>query len=181
MTLTSELLKDAVREWYERLGSAKDPSDYIATPNAKAKLTGPQTCEASADGFTIRSDEPKWIDGTDTAPHPTTLFLASIGFAEDMVFARQAALNGVDFDSYETTVSGKWNLKGMFGLGDADPAFEEIAIETRVETGAESAKIAELLRLTHMRCPLTATIRKATRITRKLVVNDVEVPIRTWS
>jgi len=113
----------------------------------------------------------------DTAPPPSSLFVASIGFAENVIFARQAALKGVGFDSYETKIDGLWDRKGIFGIGDADPAITQLLIETRVETEATPQEIVELLKLTHRRSPMTATLAKAAKIERKLFVNGAEVTI----
>ena len=149
----------------------------VGPTTAVTKLIGPQTSEAKWPNFTVVSDEPKSIGGMDSAPPPSSLFVASIGFAENVIFARQAALKGVDFDSYETRVDGLWDRKGIFGIGDADPAVTHLLIETRVETGATPQEIVELLKLTHRRSPMTATLAKAAKIERKLFVNGAEVTI----
>jgi uncharacterized OsmC-like protein len=175
MTLLSPELKDGVKKLFESW-SAPDAKTIAAT-TAATRLIGPQTSEAKWPNFTILSDEPKSVGGMDSAPAPSSLFVASIGFAENVIFARQAALKGVDFDSYETTVEGNWDRRGIFGIGGNDPAITKLTIETKVGTTAQPREIAELLKLTHQRSPMTATVAKAAKIERRLFVNGIETPV----
>jgi uncharacterized OsmC-like protein len=174
MTLVSAELKEGVLKLFETWSSPG--ARTIGPTTAETRLTGPQTSEVRWPNFTVISDEPKSIGGMDSAPPPSSLFIASIGFAENVIFARQAALRGVDFESYETKVEGVWDRRGIFGIGDADPAITSLLIETRVGTAASPQDIVELLKLTHRRSPMTATVAKAAKIQRKLFVNGVEVP-----
>src|SRR5579863_2861198 len=107
MTLLSTELKNEVHELYETW--SRPDAKTVGPTSATTRLIGPQTSEARWPGFTVTSDEPKSIGGMDSAPPPSSLFVASIGFAENIIFARQAALGGVDFDSYETTVEAIWD------------------------------------------------------------------------
>ena len=175
MTLVSAELKEGVQKLFETWSSPG--AKTFGPTSAVTRLIGPQTSEAQWPNFTVVSDEPKSVGGMDSAPPPSSLFVASIGFAENVIFARQAALKGVDFESYETRVDGMWDRRGIFGIEDVDPAITQLMIETRVETEATPQKIVELLKLTHRRSPMTATLAKVAKIERKLIVNGVEVPI----
>ena len=177
MTLVTSKLREGVKNLFDKLASSKDPAASLGKTKAVVKMVGPQTSVAVTAGFSVASDEPESLDGRMTAPYPSSLFTASIGFAENVIFARQAALYDVDFDAYETTVEGLWDMKGMFGQDGRSPAMTEFNIETKVTTEAPPKRIAELLRLTHERCPMTATIAKAATINRKLFVNGEEVKV----
>ncbi|MDA4126663.1 MAG: OsmC family protein, partial [Thaumarchaeota archaeon] len=115
--------------------------------------------------------------GGDTAPPPSSIFVASIGFAENVIFARQAALQGLDFNSLETKVEAKWDRKGIFGIRDSDPSIYDVLIETRITTGEPPEKVVELLKLNDRRCPMTTTVAKAATVRRKLFVNGLEVQV----
>ncbi len=160
----------------------QETSEYTAKPSAATKLVGPQTSVAEVDGFSVTSDEPEWLGGFHTGPTPSALFCASIGFAEDFIFARQAVLLGIDFEAYETRVEAHWDMKGSFGLDERRSAVSEFQIETKVTSQAPVGKIVELLKLTHVRCPMTATVAKAAKVSRRLWVNGTEVPLsEEWS
>jgi uncharacterized OsmC-like protein len=177
MTMLSSKFREGLKGFHDRVAAMKDKSEYIAKPYASTKLVGPQTSVAQVDGFSVTSDEPEWLGGYNTGPSPSALFCASIGFAEDFIFARQAVLHGVDFDHYETRVEGHWDMKGSFGLDGRDPAVTEFQIETKVTSQAPVEKIVGLVKLTHLRCPMTATISKAAKVSRNLWVNGTEVPL----
>jgi len=175
MTLVSNELKEAVQKLYADWST---PGAKTVRPStAETRMIGPQSSEASWPSFKVVSDEPKSVGGMDSAPPPSAIFVASIGFGENVIFARQAALRGIEFDSYETKVEGAWDRKGIFEIEGADPSITRLLIETRVTTGAPATTIVELLRLTHRRSPLTATVAKAAKIERRLYVNGAEVPV----
>ena len=177
MTLVSEELKQGVHKLYEELKSQTDSSKSARPSVAVAKMTGPQASEAKWDNFVVRSDEGRSIGGGDSAPSPSAIFAASIGFAENVVFARNAAMQNVDYDSLETKVEASWDRKGLFLLDGKDPSIFMILIETKINTNAPPQKVAEILRLVHKTSPLTATLAKVVTIQRKLFVNGNEAKI----
>jgi hypothetical protein len=72
-----------------------------------------------------------------------------------LIVVRYAALEDVPIDALETTVTGTWDRRGLYGISGVDPAFQEIAIESRVSTSAPDDKVAEIARRTHRSCPST--------------------------
>jgi uncharacterized OsmC-like protein len=177
MTLVTPELKEGIRKLFDRLSAPDDPSTKMGPTVATAVMTGPQASEASWPNYKVTSDEPISVGGKDAAPQPSSIFVASIGFAENVIFARQAVLHEVDFDSMETKVEAQWDRKGIFGIRNADPSITSLLIETRIATGAPPDKVLELLKLTEKRSPLTATVAKSAAIRRKLFVNGTEIPI----
>ncbi len=177
MTLISERLKLGVGSLLKKLTNNEGPSASLAPTVAVTRLTGPQTSEAVWPKFSVISDEPESVDGKDSAPPPSAIFVASIGLAENVVFARQAALQNVEISSCENRVAALWDRKGLFDIDNISPAITNVLIETKITTTAPPEKIAELVRLTHRRCPMTATIAKAAIIERKLFVNGLETPV----
>ncbi len=177
MSLMTSELKEGVRKLFDKLSSPDDPARSPGPSTADTRMTGPQTSEARWPKFSVVSDEPSSVGGRGSAPPPSSLFVASIGFAENVIFARQAALADLDFDSYETRIEAQWDRRGMFGIDDADPSITDLLIETRITTTAPPDRVADLLRLTHRRCPLTATVAKAASIRRRLFVNGRETAV----
>lgn len=98
---------------------------------------------ASVRGFSVVQDEPTSVAGGMRGPTPTDYFM----------------------------VSGTRDRRGLYGISGVDPAFQEIAVETRVSTTAPNDKVAEIARRTHRGCPIYATLRKETAFTIRLIVN----------
>lgn len=175
MPAVSSDLKPAVVALKDRLGAAQGVAE--TTNKAEVKLLSNQHNQAVTRGFTLAQDEPERAGGTNLGPTPTDFFIASVGFCENVVFARYAALLELTIDSLETSVAGAWDMKGLFGIDGATPAFKTITVETRVATRDPAAKVAEAARLTHERCPIHATLRKSVEMIFKLSVNGQPVDL----
>ncbi len=160
----------------QRLASASDAEDLVQN-RAEAKLIKDQQSEATVRGFTLIQDEPASAWGTGKGPTPTDYFIASVGFCENVIFARNASMANVVINSLDVIVTGSWDRRGLFDIGGASPYFKTITVETRVSTGESVEKVAEVARETHRRCPIHATLSRATEMTFKLVVNGKNVPL----
>jgi uncharacterized OsmC-like protein len=177
MQLVSPNFKSVVEELRANVANTKDPNQTIATVRADAKLLGQQYQEVKIRDFVIAGDEPISSGGTDKGPTPLDFFAASIGFCENVMFSRNAALNGLEFTSLETSVRGHWDRKGQYEIDGASPHFIDMIVETRITSNAPVEKIAEVARVAHRTCPMHATIVKAMKVTDKLFVNGKEVAL----
>ncbi len=174
MTLISSDQRDAVEKLRQRLVSS---AETLTTNKAEVKLVRNQSSEAKVRGFTLIQDEPASIAGGATGPTPTDYLMASVGMCENVIFVRNACLAGVSIDSLETLVSGVWDMKGLFDIDNVQPFFKTITVETRVTSKEPVEKLAELARLTHRRCPVHATLSRATEMKFTLIVNGQNIPL----
>ena len=177
MELVSSNFKSVVEELRAKVVAAKDTGQTLATVRADARLLGQQYQEVKVKEFVITSDEPIPSGGTDRAPTPLDFFAASIGFCENIMFTRHAALRGLEFDSLETSVRGHWDRKGQYEIDGTSPAFKDMTVETRVSTKAPIEKVVDVARTAHRTCPMHATIARAMPVMDKLFVNGEEVPL----
>jgi uncharacterized OsmC-like protein len=175
--LTSSGLKALCEGMIKDLQTAKDPLQTLGTAKADVRLVGSQSSQAKVRGFTIESDEPRTGGGEDKAPNPLDYFMSSIGFCENVILARHAALYGLTFDSLETSVRGHWDRKGQFEIDETDPSFKDISIETKITTNDPIDAVAKVIRIAHRRCPMYATVTKAAKVTTRLVVNGKDVAL----
>ena len=152
-------------------------AEDLITNKAEAKLVHDQNSEAVVRGFTLVQDEPVSVGGTGKGPTPTDFLVTSVGFCENVIFVRHASLAGLSIDSLDTHVSGSWDRRGLFEIDGVSPHFTSITVETRVSTNAPVAKVVEVARQTHRRCPVHATLARATQLIFKLVVNGESVPL----
>ncbi len=177
MELVSSDFKSIVEGLRANVAATREPSQTIATVRADAKLLGQQYQEVKIRDFVIAADEPVPSGGTDKGPTPLDFFAASIGFCENVMFTRQAALRGVVFSSLETSVRGHWDRKGQYEIDGKSPHFIDMVVETRVTSNDPVEKVAEVARVAHRTCPMHATIVKAMPVTDKLFVNGREVSL----
>lgn len=177
MDLVSSNFKSIVEDLRAKVSAGKDANQTLAAVRADARLVGQQYQEVKVKEFVIASDEPVPSGGTDRGPTPLDFFAASIGFCENIMFTRHAALHGLEFDSLETSVRGHWDRKGQYEINSASPAFKDMTVETRVSTRAPIEKVVEVAKITHRTCPMHATIARAMPVTDKLLVNGKDIPL----
>jgi uncharacterized OsmC-like protein len=176
MTLLSPGLGEKFEGLKQRFAQGNRTED-LATNKAEVRLIRDQNSEAKVRGFTVVQDEPESVWGTGKGPTPTDYFITSIGFCENVIFARNASIAKLSIDSLETAVSGSWDRRGLFEIEGVSPFFKSITVETRISTRDPIEKVVEVARQTHRRCPVHATLSRATEMIFKLVVNGNEVQI----
>ena len=176
MTLLNPELSQKFEGLKQRFSHANRTED-LATNRAEVRLIKDQNSEAKVRGFTLVQDEPESVWGTGKGPTPTDFFVTSIGFCENVIFARNASLANLSINSLETVVSGSWDRRGLFEIDGVSPFFKSITVETRVSTSDPAEKVVEVARQTHRRCPVHATLSRATEMVFKLVVNGQSVPL----
>jgi uncharacterized OsmC-like protein len=152
-------------------------ADTSSTNTAEVRLIKDQYSEAKVRTFTLVQDEPPSVWGTGKGPTPTDYFIASIGFCENVIFARNASIASLALESLETTVTGNWDRRGLFDIDGVAPSFKTITVETKVKTKDPIQKVVEVANQTHRRCPVHATLRRATEMVFKLNVNGQNVPL----
>lgn len=176
MTLLSSELSQNFENMKQRFASSSRAEDFI-TNRAEVRLIRDQNSEAKVRGFTVVQDEPESVWGAGKGPTPTDYFVTSVGFCENVIFARNASLAKLSIDSLETIVTGSWDRRGLFEIDEVSPYFKSITVETRVSTKEPAEKIVGVARQTHRRCPVHATLSRATEMIFKLVVNGRSVPL----
>jgi hypothetical protein len=107
---------------------ASHPGEKNTVNRAVAVLQENQRSEVTVRGFTLIQDEPVSVMGSGKGPTPTDFFISSVALCENVVFARNAAVEGVPVDSLETVAAGNWDMKGLFGIGGADSSFQSISV-----------------------------------------------------
>lgn len=176
MPKVSSAFKPYAEQRLKGLKEIQDPNQAIGTVRADATLIGDQASEVNHGTHRLISDEPAAAGGTNKGPSPLDHFMAAVGFCENMTFARNAALNELDFDSYQTSVRGHWDRRGQ-GDSEIDPAFKDFIVETRIASKDSVEKIRKVTTIVHKRCPMHSTIAKMAKVVDKLLVYGVEVPL----
>jgi uncharacterized OsmC-like protein len=176
LTLVSPELGKNFEELRRQMISNKT-ADTSSTNKAEVRLIMDQCSEAKVRSFTLVQDEPPSVWGTGRGPTPTDYFIASVGFCENVILARNASIANLAIESLETTVTGTWDRRGLFDIDGVTPNFKTITVETRITTKDPIRKIVEVANQTHRRCPVHATLSRATQMVFKLNANGQNVPL----
>lgn len=99
----------------------------------------------TARSFTIETDEPAPLGGTDVAVDPMELLLASVGTCLTIGWVTHAARRGVEFRDLRIDVDGDFDLRGYLALDDAvRPGFSTISYTVTVDTDAPASVLEEI-------------------------------------
>jgi len=177
MSRISTSFKPFAERWLNGLKSISDQKQAIGTVRADSRLIGDQASEVKRGQHLIISDEPREVGGSDNGPSPLDYFVAAVGFCENVTFARYATLQGLSFDSLETSVRRHWDRRGQGDYTDIEPAFTDFVVETRVASTDSVEKIKRVTEIVHKRCPMHSTIARVGKVVDRLLVNGVEVPL----
>ncbi len=95
--------------------------------------------------FTVESDEPEEILGSDQAPNAVELVLSALGGCLCVGVAYLAALWGIEIQSRRFEIEGQLDVRGFFGLTGAHPGYERIQVMVYVQSNTERKKLESLL------------------------------------
>jgi uncharacterized OsmC-like protein len=129
-----------------RRAVAADPAIGTGTFTTVTRWEDAARARTTARSFTIETDEPSPLGGTDRAVDPMELLLASLGTCLTIGWVTQAARRGVDFRDLTIEVSGDYDLRGYLGLHDSvRPGFSSVRYAVTVDTDAPPAVLEEIL------------------------------------
>lgn len=106
-------------------------------------------------GFTLESDEPHAIFGSDKAPNPVEFVLASLGSCLAVGFAYNAAVMGIKIRSLDIDIKGNLDLRGFLGISDRiRPGYQKITATCRIDSDVPREKLEELCRSVRRTSPV---------------------------
>jgi putative redox protein len=119
----------------------------------------------TARSFTLESDEPSPLGGTDQAIDPMELLLASVGTCLSIGWVTHAARRGIDFRHLRIEVEGDYDLRGYLGIGtETRPGFDAIRYTVHVDTDASDAALEEILKAAEAGSPVTDDVANPTPV-----------------
>ena len=118
-----------------------------------------------ARSFTVETDEPAPLGGTDSAIDPMELLLASLGTCLTIGWVTHANQRGVDFRDLKIKVKAPYDLRGYLDLDETvRPGFLNLSYTVEVDTDADESVLAEIKKAAESGSPLFDNIFNATSI-----------------
>jgi putative redox protein len=131
---------DATRE-----AVAGDPASGQGSFTAVTDWVDGARGRTTARSFTIETDEPTPLGGTDEAVDPMELLLAAVGTCLQIGWVTQSARRGVDLRGLRIEVSGDYDLRGYLALEDAvRPGFSSLDYTVQVDADATPEQLEEI-------------------------------------
>jgi putative redox protein len=135
------------------LGSFRTVTDWV--DGARARTT--------ARSFSIETDEPSPLGGTDKAVDPMELVLAAVGTCLTIGWVTHAARRGLDFRDLRIEVEGDYDLRGYLGVGDETrPGFGRLRYTVHVDTDASETDLEDILKAAEKGSPMVDNVVNAT-------------------
>ena len=150
-----ETISQTVRLFEEQPEKAK------SKPTVKAHTDGSQAV-MEAGPFSLRSDLPEPIGGTNQAPSPTALLLSALaGCAAVFIRNTLAPQLGVRVDAVEATAQCEADARGLLGMAGAEPDLHNIRLDIRVQSPDSESDVQRLYEAWQERCPIYLALTKA--------------------
>jgi uncharacterized OsmC-like protein len=137
------------------------PEKAKSKPTVKARTDGSQAA-MEAGPFSLRSDLPEPLGGTNQAPSPTALLLSALaGCAAVFIRDTLAPQLGVRVDSVEATAQCEADARGLLGIADAEPDLHNIRLDIRLQSPDGENDVQKLYEAWQERCPIYLALTKA--------------------
>jgi uncharacterized OsmC-like protein len=119
----------------------------------------------TARSFTIETDEPAPLGGTDKAIDPMELLLAAVGTCLQIGWVTHANRRGIDFRSLRIETTGDYDLQGYMGLDPGvPPGYLNISYTVEVDTDADPSVLDEIRAAAENGSPVTQNVLQGTPI-----------------
>ncbi|MCA1842563.1 MAG: OsmC family protein [Actinobacteria bacterium] len=144
---------------------ANDPKLGQGSFVAVTEWTDGSQARTTARSFTIETDEPAPLGGTDKAIDPMELLLAAVGTCLQIGWVTHANKRGVDFRSLRIETKGDYDLSGYLGIDpQIPPGYLNITYSVEVDTDADPAILEEIRAAAEKGSPVTQNVLQGTPI-----------------
>lgn len=123
----------------------------------------------TARSFSIETDEPTPLGGTDEAVDPMELLLAAVGTCLTIGWVTHAAKRGIEFRDLRIEVEGDYDLSGYLGLSEERPGFTGVRYEVFVDTDAPADVLEEIRALAEVGSPMLDNVANPTPLSGSFV------------
>jgi len=153
---TFEQTKEAIRN---------DPNLGKGTFSTVTEWVDGSLARTTARSFTIETDEPAPLGGTDKAIDPMELLLAAVGGCLQIGWVTHANRRGVEFRSLRIETRGEYDLSGYLALDQTiPPGFLNISYTVEVDSDADPAVLEEIRAAAENGSPVTQNVLRGTPI-----------------
>ena len=102
--------------------------------------------EAAVRDFTIESDEPASLGGTDSAPNPVEQVAAALGNCLAVGYVAALTGRGIAIRELDIAVTGQLDLRPFLGLAPGHAGYSKIDVDVHIDSDADSSTLQEVHR-----------------------------------
>jgi len=121
--------------------------------------------------FTLRTDEPCELLGSNTAPNPQEMLMAALNGCMTVGYVVGCAAKGVELESLSIETEGKLDLRGFLGLDKAvKPGYDEVCYTVKMKGRGSREQFEEVHRTVIATSPNYFNFANPIRMVPRLVV-----------
>jgi putative redox protein len=144
---------------------AQDPSVGQGSFTTLTTWEDGARARTTARSFSIETDEPAPLGGTDEAVDPMELVLAAVGTCLNIGWVTQARKRGIDYRALQIEVSGNYDLRGYLDIGEETrPGFTDISYTVTVDSDASPEQLAEIQEAAEKTSPMFDNVLNSTPV-----------------
>jgi len=152
---------------------AQDPSAGQGSFTTVTTWQDGARARTSARSFSIETDEPAPLGGTDAAVDPMELVLAAVGTCLNIGWVTQARKRGIDYRDLRIEVSGNYDLRGYLDLDEGTrPGFTDITYSVSVDTDASPEQLAEIKEAAERTSPMFDNVLNPTSVIGRVITSS---------
>lgn len=142
-----------------------NPAGALATFSVKSSGAGALHRRVKIREFSVDVDEPQSLGGSNKAPNPVELALASLATCQEISYHLHAAAMGIPLREVTVSLTGSIDLRGFFAAdGDVRPGFSDIRGTVRFDSTASQEELAALKEAVDLHCPVIDLFRNPTPV-----------------
>ncbi len=163
-----------IKEAYKRNRRAVElrPQKGKSTAVTKVRLFDGTTCEVQHKHWTFKVDIGTSEGGNDAGPGPGILERGALGSCLAMAYSQQAAIMGVPVDRIEVDVESDFDARGMFGIDDRPPGFEELRYNVYIESTADKEEVQKVIDKADRHSPVLDDFKRAIPVEREVNITS---------
>src|SRR5699024_11119999 len=136
-----------------REGGPGVTAPVLKTVRAAGRWEGRMRTANEIRSFTLRTDEPEAVGGTDAAATPMEVIAEAVGGCITVVIETVAAELGLTLRALETASHAHLDVRGFQGTADVSPHFTDYRLTITLEVDGDEDARDLLVRLSEKRCP----------------------------
>lgn len=150
------------------------PDKARSTVVTKVRLHDGTTCEVEHKHWKFKVDVGTTVGGNDAGPGPGILERGALGSCLAIAYSQQAAVMDIPVSKIEVDVESDFDARGMLGIDDRSPGFEELRYNVYIESPAPREKILNVLDKADRHSPVLDDFKRAIPVKREVNIQTVQ-------
>ncbi len=140
-------MQNRIREQFDHIESllTREPERGRDTAVTRVRLTDGLRCEVSEGPWTLVSDMPDNVGGTESGPTPGVYGRAALGSCLAIGYAMRAAKLGILLHDIRVTVEADFDSGALFGVSDVPAGYGEVRYEVSVSSPSSEEEVLRVL------------------------------------